>query len=352
MKKKALIRLSPFQKTAQNRWGQHLLFWALSLYVLFRLFNINEHMQLTDFYYTLLFHISLFGLVYLNTRLLIPKLLSKNYYLFFLLGSISIIGLSSLINQFTFTTLTDWLLPGYYFISYYTFWDIVQFMVAYWAISTALKLAKSWFTLTEQRQKIQELQQQKTEVELSALKAQINPHFLFNSLNNIYSLALYENPKTPAALLQLSQCMRYVLYDCKTEQIELNKEIDFLKNYTGLFLLRSDPKLDFQAHYPNHTEQVKIAPLMLLILLENAFKHLRQNKENQLFIHTKLTIEKNELYFEVSNSYHGTKPSTQGPGGLGLDNLKKRLQLLYPQKHVLSIIQKPQSFYTLLQLTL
>lgn len=346
MTKKTYLTLPPFQKFAQNRWVQHLLFWALSLYVLFRLFNINEHMQLTDFYYTLLFHISLVFLVYTNTRLLIPRLLSRNWFALFILSAIGLIGISSLLNQFTFTTLTDWLLPGYFFISYYTFWDILQFMAAYWAISTLLKLAKSWFMLTEQKQKIQQLQQQKTEVELSALKAQINPHFLFNSLNNIYSLALYEDKKTPEALLQLSHCMRYVLYDSSTEQIELNKEIEFLKNYCALFLLRSDPKLDFQASYPDSAENIKIAPLLLLILVENAFKHLRTNQEDQLFIHLSLSFDKNQLFFEITNSYLDAPQDAELESGVGLQNLQKRLQLLYPNHHQLSIDKRSLNFHT------
>ena len=157
------------QAFAQNRLVQHSLFWALSLYVLFRLFNVNAHMQWTDFYYTLLFHLSLVFLVYVNTQLLIPRLLSQNRYAVYLLSAATLIMIASLLNQFTFTRLTDWLLPGYYFISYYTFRDIVQFMLAFWAVSTILKLAKSWFKVNEQQKRIQELQQQKTEVELSGI---------------------------------------------------------------------------------------------------------------------------------------------------------------------------------------
>lgn len=339
------------QAFAQNRLVQHVLFWALSLYVLFRLFNVNTHMQLTDFYYTLLFHLSLVFLVCLNTQLLIPRLLSRNRYLSYLLAASGLILLASLFNQFTFTTLTDWLLPGYYFISYYIFWDILQFMLAYWAVSTILKLAKSWFKVNEQNKRIQELQQQKTEVELSALKAQINPHFLFNSLNNIYSLALYEDKKTPDALLQLSQCMRYVLYDGSWETIALAAEIDFLKNYSSLFLLRNQPELDFQAGYPEQIPEVKIAPLLLLNLLENAFKHLKTNKKGECFIDLDLSINEQTLYFDLKNSRKGTD-SSPTEHGLGLKNLQKRLTLLYPDRHELLILPHLNYFQVSLKLNL
>ena len=339
------------QAFAQNRLVQHSLFWALSLYVLFRLFNVNAHMQWTDFYYTLLFHLSLVFLVYVNTQLLIPRLLSQNRYAVYLLSAATLIMIASLLNQFTFTRLTDWLLPGYYFISYYTFRDIVQFMLAFWAVSTILKLAKSWFKVNEQQKRIQELQQQKTEVELSALKAQINPHFLFNSLNNIYSLALYEDKKTPDALLQLSQCMRYVLYEGSREEIELAAEADFLKNYSALFLLRNQPNLDFKATYPDHIPEIKIAPLLLLNLLENAFKHLKINKEGVRFIYLDLSIHEQLLHFNLRNSYQ-KKVSVSEQGGVGFTNLQKRLQLLYPERHKLIIAPHPNEFEVSLSLNL
>ena len=339
------------QTFAQNRLVQHFLFWVLSLYVLFRLFNVNAHMQLTDFYYTLLFHLSLVILVYFNTQFLLPRLLSQNRYIWYLLSAVALIAIASLFNQFTFTTLTDWLLPGYYFISYYTVWDITQFMLAYWAISTILKLAKSWFKVSEQNKKIQELQQQKTAVELSALKAQINPHFLFNSLNNIYSLALYEDKKTPEALLQLSQCMRYVLYDGNRDEIQLAAEIDFLKNYSSLFLLRNQPELDFKAHYPTHIPEIKIAPLLLLNLLENAFKHLKTNRKKESYIHLYLSIKEQLVYFDLQNSRQAKDDKEPG-NGLGLENLQRRLQLLYPDRYELLIVPRPDYFQVSLSLNL
>lgn len=337
---------------AQNRLVQHGLFWALSLYVLFKLFNLNENLAWTDWIYTLLFHISLATLVYINTLVLIPHLLRRNWYILFILCSATLVVGAVLLNQITFTSLADWIFPGYYFISYYEFRDIVQFMAAYWAISTSLKLSKSWFLITEKEKQIQRLEQQKTNAELTALKAQLNPHFLFNSLNNIYSLALYQDEKTPDALLQLSQCLRYVLYDCTTTQIELQKELTFLQYFMDLQALRSESSLETELVVNGQADQQNISPLLFLPLLENAYKHAKPNLSGEHFIQVNCQIQAQNVSFEIQNSIPEQMPAPQAASGVGIENLKKRLELLYPQNHLLKLNRSDVLFQVKLEVPL
>jgi LytS/YehU family sensor histidine kinase len=290
---------------------------------------------LTDLIYTLLFHISLLTLVYTNTLLLIPRMLKGGHYAGYVLGAGVAILIAGLLNQFTFNVLADLIFPGYYFISYYRSPDILQFMVAYWAISTALKMAKSWFHVNEQQQQITALEREKTQAELKALKAQLDPHFLFNSLNNIYSLALYEHPNTPQALLQLSQCLRYVLYDCKANRIALEKELDFLRNYLAICTLRDDLSEHITFTVRGAPQNREVAPLLFLPLVENAFKHWRKDNNGLRFITLELDIRTKDIILQIENTR--TKIEAATNGGLGLINLKKRLKLLYPEQHRLNI---------------
>lgn len=336
----------------QNRLVQHGSFWALSLYVLFKIFNINQDLSWTDWIYTLLFHISLASLVYINTMVLIPYLLSRNWYLLFILASAGLITGAAILNHLTFTTFTDWIFPGYYFISYYEFKDIFQFMAAYWAISTSLKLSKSWFLIYEKEKLIRQLEQQKTSAELQALKAQLNPHFLFNSLNNIYSLALYEDQKTPEALLQLSQCLRYVLYDCKTSQIELQKELTFLQYFMDLQALRSTTDLEAKLTIEGTVANQVISPLLFLPLLENAYKHAQANQEDTYFIQVDCHVLDDKVTFEIQNSIPEEMPVSQEASGVGIENLQKRLALLYPKNYVLQLDQTRTTFKVLLEVPL
>ncbi len=336
----------------QNRLLQHSSFWALSLYVLFKIFNLNEDQSWTDWIYTLLFHISLISLVYINTIVLIPYLLRRNWYLLFILSSGGLIAGAAIFNQLTFTTLADWIFPGYYFISYYEYKDILQFMAAYWAISTSLKLSKSWFSINEKEKQIRRLEQQKTSAELQALKAQLNPHFLFNSLNNIYSLTLYEDKQAPDALLQLSQCLRYVLYDCKAPDIELQKELTFLQYFMDLQALRSETNLETKLTIQGTILDQLVSPLLFLPLLENAYKHAQPNLNGAFFIKVDCQILENKVVFKIQNSIPELLPKPKEASGVGIENLQKRLNLLYPKDHVLQFDKTATTFKVNLEVPL
>ena len=257
----------------QQRWLQHLAFWALSFYVLTRHFAYEEEIHKVDLIYTLLFHLSLWLAVYLNLLLLIPRLLRSNRIILYLFSVAIELAGASVFNWLTFQYLADWLFPGYYFISYFEFWDILQYILVYVGLTTLLKLSKGWFQLQRQEKRISRLERQKVEAELKALKAQIDPHFLFNSLNSLYSLALERSGRVPEALLRLSECMRYMLYDCRKNMVSLEKELEYIRNYIELQKLRLETTVSISMKVSGEPEGKQIAPLLFIPFIENAFKH-------------------------------------------------------------------------------
>ena len=188
--------------------------------------------------------------------------------------------------------------------------------------------------------------------ELSLLKAQVNPHFLFNTLNNLYGLILQKNTEQAAEItLKLSDLMRYVLESSKTEKVSLQKEVKFLEDYLALEKIRLAQQAVIRLEVSGIEKKVLVAPLLFIPLVENAFKHGLQTLSKDSFAHFSLSIQGNELYFEAHNSV-GKTIENQAKSGTGLDNLRKRLALIYPTKHFLEIEEKENSFKVTLQISL
>jgi sensor histidine kinase YesM len=191
-----------------------------------------------------------------------------------------------------------------------------------------------------------EQRQLKMKLELDNLKAQISPHFLFNTMNNFYGLAVDNSNKLPNLMIKLSDLLRYSLYETKNDLVPVSKEINYVKNYIELEKIRLESTLDLEFDSTvAENEDAGIAPLILMVFIENAFKHARQvlNEPIQIKIHLSLTNEK-VLILKVKNNYFNE--GENHTGGLGLMNVKKRLDLLYPGNlHYLEII-KEEKFYT------
>lgn len=183
----------------KTRWIQHIGFWVFSFYVLVNVFKISNEIQKIDIIYTLLFHINIVAMVYINLKILIPRLLAKNKSFWYGLTLTLNLLIFSDLNIELFNHFVDVLLPNYYFISYYTLGDIIKFHLAYLLLTTLLKLSKAWFSVQKTEQKMLALEKEKINSELESLKLQINPHFLFNSLNNIHGMAS-KSAKKPKSL--------------------------------------------------------------------------------------------------------------------------------------------------------
>jgi two-component system, LytTR family, sensor kinase len=197
-----------------------------------------------------------------------------------------------------------------------------------------------------------QLQRDNLTLELNALKAQINPHFLFNTLNNIYSLALRKSDKAPDIVLKLSDMMRYVLYECNSGPVPVEKEIQFVSNYIELERIRHGSQASINYSLTGNPEESRIEPLLLIPIVENCFKHGINAQMKSGFVDIQLNVFKGKLQLEVANSVPLNGSSFHDKGGIGLDNVKKRLELIYPDKHKLEITALPQSYKVDLELNL
>ena len=312
----------------------HLGFWILSFKVLYDLFKEGDSISKADLIYTSVFLITIMLPVYLNLRLLIPKLFSRNKYM----------GYGISFNHLTFNRLVDYVFPDYYFISYYELVDLAKFITVFLILTSLLKLSKSWFLVNEAEKKLALAEKEKINSELLALKSQINPHFLFNSLNNIYSLALKSSDSTPGAIIKLGNLLRYIIYRGPEEKVKLGDEIDILNQFIELQKLRSK-KADILFNTEIYNNDVKISPLIFLPLIENGFKHGVKSDTNGTFLHIRIRSSEDKIVFSAENN-KGKVDNTDDEKhkGIGLDNVKRRLEISYPGKHEFSIFDREELF--------
>ena len=195
-----------------------------------------------------------------------------------------------------------------------------------------IKFFKLW--TIKQREWIQ-AQQEKTTAELQLLKAQVHPHFLFNTLNNIYSFSLDNSPKTPELILKLSSLLSYMLYDCKTDEVRLEKEIEIMKNYLDLEKERYGNKIEISWNVSGDTKDKFIAPLLLLPFLENAFKHGASEQIEKPWLGVDISVKNDTILCKIVNSKNENVQESKN--GIGINNVKKRLELLYQGKYELKI---------------
>jgi len=210
-------------------------------------------------------------------------------------------------------------------------------------ICVAIKGSFYWYHTEEQRK---ELERQRTEAELKNLKSQLNPHFLFNTLNNIYALIAISQEKSQQAVLELSKMLRYVLYDDNMHTVPLQKEVDFINNYIALMQLRLPENMQVNKDIDiSRNPQMELAPLLFISLIENAFKH-GTSPDKDSFVNIKLKVEEgDQIVCELENSYFPKSKEDKSGSGIGLENLKRRLELLYPNNHTFTTGVKNDRFF-------
>ena len=182
------------------------------------------------------------------------------------------------------------------------------------------------------------------ENELKFLKSQINPHFLFNSLNNIYSLSIIDSSKAQESILYLSDMLRYVLYDCEKPLVSIEKEITYIQDFIKLFLLKSSKNYPLKTSFSIENEGLQIAPMLLIPFVENAFKHSNIENIEEAFITIDLRSTKKSIHFVVENSFRKGPKIQDAVGGIGIVNVRKRLNLLYENTHSLEINENNNTF--------
>ncbi|MDB2385136.1 sensor histidine kinase [Polaribacter sp.] len=219
-------------------------------------------------------------------------------------------------------------------------------LILFFALGTSSKLVVEWYKADKERVVADS---QKVNSELSFLRAQLNPHFLFNTLNNIYSLANKKSENTTVAIVKLSELMRYMIYEANEEQISLEKEIEYIKNYISLQLLRIKDASGVQINIHGNL-RYKIEPLLLISFIENAFKY-GTDYRGKTDIRITISVVDNELLFETINTVSSHKTASKN-SGIGLENIQNRLKLLYPKTHTLTVAKNDNSFKVNLSLKL
>ena len=202
--------------------------------------------------------------------------------------------------------------------------------VAVGGASTMLKIASDWTRGTRERQR---LQQQTMQSELKFLRTQVNPHFLFNTLNSLYALTLKKSDRAPETVLKLSEMMRYMLYESNAASVPLRREVDYLRNYLDLERLRHGAAADIRFEVEGEVDAQEIAPMILVTFVENAFKHGLGKVLGAGFVHLLLLVSDDEIRFHIENAKPSDAVAEAGPGGIGLVNVGRRLDLLYPGGH-------------------
>ncbi len=278
--------------------------------------------------------------VYLNLLVLIPIFSrQKNVLLYVLLLCLSLVGYALLKNAHD-VYLYGYILgePEHRNFLYNTFYNI-SIAFFYVAFSVALHLSREWYA---QRELIRKIEIEKLNTELEYLKAQINPHFLFNSINTIYFQIEKQNQVARDTLSSFSEMLRYQLYECNGKEVSVEKEVSYLKNYVGLQRLRKDENYSITFSADENIRGFSVAPLLLIPFVENAFKHVSHfTKGNEIRI--KLARDESHFYFSVSNT-RDAKKKLDDEGGIGLRNVQRRLELIYNGRHTLEVQDLPESF--------
>jgi sensor histidine kinase YesM len=315
----------------------HIIFWIVWYFFYIITYSQGEPFQKTQFIYNLYLLPVRMAAAYSLIYWILPKFLfTKKYLIFFvitifhgILFGLAVTYTLAFASKSPVVEMVPYIRPL-----------VLNYQIP--ATAVAIYMFKRWYLI---QQITLNLQNEKLESELKLLKSQIHPHFLFNTLNNLYALTLKKSDKAPDMVIQLSNLLEYSLYSGKEPEVELAEEIKQLCSYIDLEKLRYGKRLDIKTKMTENTDGLMIAPLLLLPFVENSFKHGASNDIESPFIHIKMDINNEKLFFNVRNSY---KPVVGKPEnykeGIGLNNVRRRLELLYPGKHKLEITKGDNVF--------
>jgi LytS/YehU family sensor histidine kinase len=281
-------------------------------------------------------------MVYITNYILIPYLLYKKRYVLFVTLLILMILTSSVTKMYIIGQVAHD--PSFFNLRGNIKQRIYDNVIPHFFLVIAGAAFKFMFDQITLQRKIAELAKEKAEAELNFLKSQINPHFLFNSLNSVYFLIDKNNPDAREALHKFSDMLRYQLYEVNGERIPIEKEINYLQDYVHLQQLRKDENYKVQFNCSPEVKNFSIEPLLLIPFVENAFKHISHRPGGSNYVKLDLTRSNGYFEFEVENSHEKGIYTTEQHGGIGMSNVKRRLELLYPDTHKLEVSEEPDSF--------
>jgi hypothetical protein len=319
----------------------HILPWML-LFGVWYYFRYQDYPTPEQaFWITLLKVTDLAIMIYVANYILIPKLLYKKKYGWFILAFVVMIVSSSLGKMQVIGRILH--NPGLFDLSIDTKGRIYDNVIPHFFLVIAGVAFKLMYDHFRMQKRLMEMAREKAEAELSFLKSQINPHFLFNSLNSVYFLINKENPEARQALHKFSDMLRYQLYEVKGTKIPIEKELSYLKDYVDLQKLRKDENYSVEFNYTPDIKGFSIEPLLLIPFVENAFKHISHKTGETNFVKVDMSRNNGQFSFVIENSKESER-TTEEHGGIGLNNVKRRLELLYPEKHILQI-KEEDNFY-------
>jgi two-component system, LytTR family, sensor histidine kinase AlgZ len=330
----------------------HASFWAV--YISFFIYWLSSFHQADEIDWSRIFtiaslHIGAAMLIsYVNYFYFLPQLLFKKKLTLFFVCFLIAFGLVAYARIQSERYFIETFFGGHEYLYRDRF--VVQIIFSNLSIVlfvSLLRFAADWLDLQTTRK---EIEKEKLTAELNFLKAQVNPHFLFNTLNNLYYLAYSKSENTTEVIEKLSAMMRYMIYDSNYPQVHLSKEIEYMQNYISLEKLRLSDKVKIQFNIEGDIDNARITPLILITFLENAFKHGVTNTAKESWIAINLNCAGNKLSFSVANSKPPT-PRTDEKSGIGLQNVKRRLELSYPGKYHLSMTDMPAEYRVQLDLS-
>ena len=290
---------------------------------------------------------------YFNIYVLIPKLLNRKRYLVYSFLLLLTIAVSSALLMFSLHTFFEWASPGY---DYWGSMDRIFLLGSTLGSTFSGIMMVMGIKMNRQRlkqeQNMRQQEKKQLQEEIKFLKSQMNPHFLFNAINSIYFLIKKDPDAAAGALAQFSDMLRYQLYECSTKYISLQQEIQFLQNYISLAQLRKGDQLEVKVSFPKDLDHLKITPLMLIPFIENAFKHVSNFGNRHHWIDIQIHINNNkEISLTIANTIDDQPITSQnGHGGIGLKNVKRRLELTYPNQYILDIENDQKVFRVSLKL--
>ncbi len=316
-------------------WILHVLFWVLSIFTKFFIFNTLYTFEVSlwrafinDFLVIILFYVNF---------IFVDRFLEKRQILWYILTTGSVFALVSYVRFFF-----NYGLP-YVNLTPELFKDTYRLLVAVFGSSFIYLMLSTFYQLIYNRfkneQKALKIINEQNQAQLQFLKAQINPHFLFNTLNNIYALAVIRSEKTADMVLKLSDLLRYVIYDGQQNKVLLRREVIFIKKYIELFQMRNETPRNITFEVKGNTDEFRMEPMIMIPLVENCLKHCDFETNEEAFVNINLEVKEGKLYFSTRNSKNDQDVQKDSTGGVGLENIKKRLSLKYPQAHRLSIAE-------------
>jgi two-component system, LytTR family, sensor histidine kinase AlgZ len=332
----------------------HLLFWCI--YLSFNFYQINFYQQQRGYEWSrALSFVSVqfaftFLMAYLNYFIFLPRFLRHQnfvrYFLEFILPFAAIVVLRVTIQRYMVegSPRAEFFSSSVYIVQVAAVTLFITIFVG------MLRFAVDWFELEARKR---EIENEKLYAELNFLRAQINPHFLFNTLNNLYYLAYSKSDNTTEVISKLSQMMRYMIYESNHEKVLLSKEIEYMQNYISLEQLRLNNEVPITFTIGGETENIWIAPLILITFLENAFKHGVTNKASGAWINIAIHMNGKQCVYRVENSKVPAATDTrEGKSGIGLQNVQRRLELSYPGQHQLKVSDTTDRYSVELDITL